>query len=337
VEKQPAVKRTYSNLKPNKYRHKAPAHKAGVFSISKIKPMRNYQPVSTNKHASLRWKRFDNYHFAAKDAVAPLVVQELPKAAMALPLAFIEQEGGYTPVAVLGLQSGHNLFVAPDGRWIGPYTPAAYRGHPFTLAKMADGQQALCVDAESGLVGPEGEGFEETFFDEQGQPSQAVKAVLQFLEQVQANRVLTQRLCALLTQEGLIEPWPVTLKDGEQERQVQGLHRIAEAKLKALDAEALHRLHQAGALPLIYCQLLSMQHLPLLGKLAQAHAKAKAQAQAQANAPLDFEQLLHASEALADDKPGKGKRGKGANGKGGQGANGKGMNGHDADDLNWSL
>jgi len=116
------------------------------------------------------------------------------------------------------------------------------------------------------------------------------------------------------------------------ERRVHGLHSIAEAKLKALGAEALHRLHQAGALPLIYCQLLSMQHLPLLGKLAQAHAKAKAQAQAQANAPLDFEQLLHASEALADAKPGKGKKG-----KGGQGANGKGMNGHDADDLNWSL
>jgi len=311
--------------------------------------MPQFVPVSTHKHASQRWKRFDNYHFATKDAVAPLVVQELPKAAMALPLAFIEQEGSYTPVAVLGLQSGHNLFVAPDGRWIGPYTPAAYRGHPFALAKMADGQQALCVDAESGLVGPadgnhsngendgpEGEGFEETFFDEQGQPSQAVKAVLQFLEQVQANRVLTQRLCALLTQEGLIEPWPVILKDAEQERQVQGLHRVSEAKLKALGAEALHRLHQAGALPLIYCQLLSMQHLPVLGKLAQAHAKAKAQAQAQANAnanaPLDFEQLLHASEALADAKPGKGKRGKGANGKGG-----KGMNGHDADDLNWSL
>ncbi len=94
-----------------------------------------------------------------------------------------------------------------------------------------------------------------------------------------------------------------------QERQVQGLHRVSEIKFNALGAEALHRLHQAGALPLINCQQLSMQHLPLLGKLAQAHAKA----QANANAPLDFEQLLHASETLADDKPGKGKRGQGVN------------------------
>jgi len=304
--------------------------------------MRNYQALAFSTHAHLRWKRYSNYRFAANEAVAPLTQAELHRACIAMPIALLEQGGQFGPVAVLGLQKGQNLFVAPDGRWIGSYTPASYRGHPFTLGNHTSGEQILCVDADSGLVGPEGKDFEELFFDEQGQPSQAVKAVLQFLEQVQANRVLTQRLCALLAQEGLIEPWPVTLKDGEHERQVQGLHRIAEVKLKALGAEALQRLHQAGALPLIYCQLLSMQHLPVLGKLAQAHAKAKAQAQAQANtnananananATLDFEQLLHASEALADAKPGKGKKGKGANGKGG-----KGMNGHDADDLNWSL
>jgi hypothetical protein len=296
--------------------------------------MPNYQAISSTTHASQRWKRFDHYHFAAKDAVAPLVVQELHKAVMALPLAFIEQEGGCTPVAVLGLQNGQNLFVTPDGRWLGGYTPATYRGHPFALASTPEAQLMLCVDADSGLVGPEGEDFEETFFDEQGQPSQAVKAVLQFLEQVRANRQPTERLCALLAQEGLIQPWPISVKADNGEQAIEGLHRIDEAKLNALGADALHRLHQAGALPLIYCQLLSMQHLPLLGKLAQAHAKAKAQAQAQANAPLDFEQLLHASAALADAKPGKGKRGKGANGRG---ANGKGMNGYDADDLNWSL
>ena len=161
-------------------------------------------------------------------------------------------------------------------------------------------------------------------------------------------------MCALLAQEGLIEPWPITLKSdqadkgdqaeqggqGEQtEQTLQGLYRVSEAKFNALGAEALHRLHQAGALPLIYCQLLSMQHLPLLGKLADIHAKARAHveahAQAQANAPLDFEQLLHASEALATEQGTTGAR-KGKKGKGKtNGSNG--TNGHGGDDLNWSL
>ena len=41
-----------------------------------------------------------------------------------------------------------------------------------------------------------------------------------------------------------------------------------------MSADALKALQQAGALPMIYCQLLSMQHLPLLGQLAEAHRKA---------------------------------------------------------------
>lgn len=312
--------------------------------------MNNFQPVTKLNHSALRWKRFDNYHFAAKDAVVPLTQAELQRACMVLPIALVEQggqegQGGqFGSAAMLGLHKGQNLFVAPDGRWIGSYTPAAYRGHPFALGKHTSGQQILCVDADSGLVGPEGEDFVEPFFDQQGQPSASVKAVMHFLEQVQANRVVTHKVCALLAQEGLIEPWPITLKSdqaeksgqaeqggqGEQtEQTIQGLYRVSETKFNALGAEALHRLHQAGALPLIYCQLISMQHLPLLGKLANAHAKAKAHAQAQANTPLDFEQLLHVSEALATEPATTGAR-KGKKGKGK-------TNGHAGDDLNWSL
>jgi hypothetical protein len=290
--------------------------------------MTNFQPIAQLTHSVLHWKRLDNYRFAAKDAVVPLAQAELQRACMVFPIALVERGGQFSPAAVLGLHKGHNLFVAPDGRWIGSYTPAAYRGHPFALGKHESGQQLLCVDAESGLVGPEGEDFEEPFFDDQGQPSASVKAVLYFLEQVQANRVVTLKVCALLTQEGLIEPWPITLKseEGEQtEQTIQGLYRVSKGKFNALGAKALHRLHQAGALPLIYGQLLSMQHLSLLGKLADAHAKAKAHAQAQANAPLDFEQLLHASEALAT-APGAHKNGVISP-----------KNGRVSDDWNWSL
>jgi hypothetical protein len=36
--------------------------------------------VSRSTHADKRWKRYDSYAFAAKDALAPLVAQELPRA-----------------------------------------------------------------------------------------------------------------------------------------------------------------------------------------------------------------------------------------------------------------
>lgn len=161
--------------------------------------MPRYEPVAASTHATQRWKRYSSYAFAATDAVAPLVVQELPKACMHLALAFIPQGENYTPVAVLGLQTGQNLFVAPDGRWLGGYTPAAYRGHPFALANTPDGQQVLCVDADSGLLTDIGG---EAFFDEQSQPSQPVKDVMSFLQQVHANRAATERICAALQAQG---------------------------------------------------------------------------------------------------------------------------------------
>lgn len=257
--------------------------------------MAKYQAITKTDFANLRWKRCSGYRFAARDAVAPLVAQELPKACMTLPIAFVQQGEAFVPAAVQGLQPGQNLFVAADGRWMGPYVPAAYRSYPFALAKADNDQLVLCVDTDSGLVG---EGHAEAFFDEQGEPSQPVKAVLNFLQQIRANREATIRICAALNAEDLIQPWPITLKGKDGEQTVQGLYRIDEARFNSLDADALHRVQRAGALPVVYCQLLSMQHLQTLAKLAEAHAGANARPSTAPNGELDLE-FLNSNDTLS--------------------------------------
>ncbi len=236
--------------------------------------MSKYQPVDRNNYAGKHWQRHSTYHFSAQDAVAPLVAQELPKAHISLPVAFIKVDDTFTPVAVQGLQPGQNLFVAPDGRWLAGYTPALYRVYPFRLANTEDGQQVLCVDEDSGLVGDGPEG--ELFFNEDGTPSPAVADVLTFLTQLEAQRQATKSNCAALQQHDLIQPWPIKIQTGEGEQPIDGLFRIDEAALNALPADAFIELRDTGALIVAYCQLLSMQHLPALGQLTQAHAKAKA-------------------------------------------------------------
>lgn len=233
--------------------------------------MPNIQAISREHHAGTRWQRYSGYRFAAQDAVAPLAAQEFPRAAMMLPIAFMPSEGGFIPVAVQGLKAGQNLFVAADGRWLGAYVPAAYRSYPFRLATTEEGTQVLCIHEDSGLVteGPEGE----PFFNEDGTPSKPVADVLDFLNKVQANREVTVRICGLLQRHGLIQPWPIRLQGPEGEQNIEGLHRIDEAAFNALPAEAFMELREAGALPIVYCHLLSMQHLQLLVKLAEAHAK----------------------------------------------------------------
>jgi hypothetical protein len=245
--------------------------------------------ISREQHAGKRWKRYTSYSFAAGDAVAPLVAQELPRACLSLPIGFVKAANDvYQVVAVQGLQPGTNLWVAPDGRWLGGYVPAAYRGYPFVLANAEDGRRVLCVRGDSDLVN-ETDG--EPFFDEEGKPAKPVQDVLNFLEQVANNGRSTSRLCALLAEHGVIQPWEIQLKAGDGEQKVQGLYRIDEAALNALPVEAFDALRKGGALPLVYCQLLSMQHLPKLGQLASRHAAAQA-ALAPEGGDLDLE-FLH--------------------------------------------
>lgn len=221
--------------------------------------------ISREQHAGKRWKRYTSYSFAAHDAVAPLVAQELPRACMHLPIGFLKTENGYQLVAVLGLQPGKNLWVSPDGRWLAGYVPAAYRGYPFALANTEDGQRVLCVREDSGLVNDD-EG--ELFFDEEGQPAKPIQDVLNFLQQVTANAQVTAQLCGVLEEHGLISPWNVQVKSADGEKKVEGLFRVDEAALNALPAEALAAVRDRGAMPLVYCQVLSMQHLHQLGRLA---------------------------------------------------------------------
>lgn len=229
--------------------------------------------ISRELHAGKRWKRYTSYSFAAAEAVAPLVAQELPRACLALPVGFVKGDQGFQLVAVQGLQPGKNLWVAPDGRWLAPYVPASYRGFPFVLAATEDGQRVLCIREDSGLLS-DTEG--EAFFDDEGKPAKAVQDVLNFLGQVAENAQATARLCALLDEHGLIQPWEIKIKGELGEQAVEGLYRVDEAALNSLEAEAFEAVRKGGALPMVYCQLLSMQHLPKLGQLASQHAAAQA-------------------------------------------------------------
>ncbi|MEA1050406.1 SapC family protein [Lamprobacter modestohalophilus] len=255
--------------------------------------MKTLQPITLSRHRDWRWRRYSDYRFAEADALAPLVAQELTKAAMSLPIALVAQERRYSPVAVQALQPGRNLFVGLDGRWLGGYVPAAYRGYPFALATTQDDQQVLCVDEGSGLVLENAEpGEGEPFFDAYEQPAEPLRKVLEFLQQVNTNRAHTAAVCQQLAELELIQPWPLKVQTGEAERPVEGLFRVDEAALNALPADGFEVVRQAGALPLIYCQLLSMQHIGLLGRLAEAHQKSQERVKLDASAMFGEQETL---------------------------------------------
>ncbi len=246
--------------------------------------MPNIHPVTRTRYATQRWLRCTHYGFATTDALCPLVLQELPKAVLHMPMAFIPGNGTFALVAIQGLRPGHNHFLDRDQRWLGGYVPAAYRSYPFSMAGADGGKQVLCFDEDSGLLSStDGE----SFFGEDNQPSPAVAEVLNFLNRIAANRLATLRMCAVLQKHSLIQPWPISLHVAAAEQATEGLFRVDEAALNLLPADAMLELRETGALLSAYCQLLSMQHIALLGQLADARTKADAQAATQtAAAPL---------------------------------------------------
>jgi hypothetical protein len=252
--------------------HCAVYYNKGLFTMALV-------PISLSAFGDKKFKRFSSYLFAANDAIVALVARELNRAAMVMPVAFAKVPEGYILVAVQGLSDGKNLFVAPDGRWLGRYIPSVYRGYPFVLVNAQDDKQVLCFDETSGLLShTEGE----SFFDAEV-PTKAVNDTLNFLTQVAVNRKATQRICDMLEQYQLIHPWPIELKqeslDGQNKSQkIEGLFRIDETAFNKLDAQALHNVQQVGALPVIFCQLLSMQHLPAIAELAKLRHQAEQQA-----------------------------------------------------------
>ena len=232
--------------------------------------MPSFAPVRRTSHAGKAWLRHTSYRFAADRVLIPLVAAELAKAVLAMPLAFVEENGALHLVAVTSLEPGKNQFVVPNGRWLGAYIPASMRGYPFALLQPNGGTQApiLCVDEDSGLVVEAGTQGAEPFFDEEGALAPALKAVLDFLGKVEANRGATSRAVAALGAAGVFTAWPLQVESPEGPKTVTGLLRIDEVRLNALDDASFLALRSAGALAIAYSQMLSMGQIAVFETLA---------------------------------------------------------------------
>lgn len=254
-----------------------------------------FEVITSESHRQKGWKPVSSYEFAARSTAAQLTASEIPMAAQAMPLAFVAHEQKVSAVAVLGIVPGHNLFVAPNGKWVGPYIPAVFRSYPFKLVTTPESKFALCIDRSSGLLVDSEHG--EPFFTAEGTPTERVRQLMDFLVQTTQGQDAVNRAANLLSQHGLLEAWPIKVRDAEQEREAIGLMRINEAALNSLDDRAFLVLRQGGALALAYAQLLSMSNIHHLGKLAQVHAELKQQTQKD-----DVARYFNAEDASLDEK-----------------------------------
>jgi hypothetical protein len=240
--------------------------------------MTRFVAVSREIHGSKAWRRPGDYTFAATESLLSLIGNEVAKAALAMPLAFVEQSGGYIPVAVASLQPGRNLFVGPEGQWLGRYLPLGLRSYPFRLAQGKSVEDVvLCIDEDSGLISDRGEvnssGTNELFFDRDGSTSTAIKDITKHLIEIEVSRRATEIAMRALKDAGVICAWDLKMKTDQGEKPVHGLCRIDEPALNALSAEAFLALRKVSALTIAYAQLFSTDQMSILPMMARTQAR----------------------------------------------------------------
>ena len=230
-----------------------------------------FELIHHDAHGDKAWKRFTGYQFARGIPVAQLAAPEISKAALSMPLAFMQVGEAVSLVAVCGLLPEQNLFIAPDGRWLGAYVPAVFRGYPFKLARSGDNNFALCIDTTSGLLVERDQG--EALFNDDATPTETVQQVMQLLVQTTKGQEALSQAATALSQAGVLEPWPIKIKDGDKERDVTGLLRLNEQSLNGLDDPAFLALRKVGGLQVAYAQLLSSANIGVLAQLDQVHGE----------------------------------------------------------------
>jgi hypothetical protein len=237
----------------------------------------------------MRWRRYKDYSFASGHMLVPLAAAELPKAAVGFPIVFARGESGYMPFALVGVKAGANLFVGPRGEWLGRYIPASLRSQPFVLGRDQAGRFVLCVDAHSPLIN-DSEG--ERFFDQNGEPSEACRQVMEFMQVIEQGRAAAHVACEALARHNCFAPLAVPVKiPGSPDQRFEGLFQVNEAALAALPDEAFLELRKTGGLLLAYAHLLSLQNMAALGQLAARRAQEEAK-QAAAGAAMPDLSLL---------------------------------------------
>jgi hypothetical protein len=127
----------------------------------------NAVPVNPEWHGTWRLERKGDYAFTGQSNVVPLTAVEFPFAAMEHSIVFLGTEAAPTPVALLGVKPGENLYLEDGHRWKARYIPVFVRRYPLVFAHSAEASTyTLCIDESYGGWKQEGRG--EGLFDGEG-------------------------------------------------------------------------------------------------------------------------------------------------------------------------
>lgn len=248
----------------------------------------------THRHLRLN-RRQPDHRFAAGAVTVALMAAELPAACSEYPCVMARQpDGGWSLLAVTGLQSGHNLYVASDGTWLGNHLPATLATWPFRLVREGGAPGSFLVAVHQAALS---EAAGDPLFDASGAEAPWLLERLRHLVDTDRGLTDTALQIAALDAAGVLSERSLqaVLADG-RDVELNGFLVVDEAKLQALPEKTVHELHTQGVLSMAYLQLLSMRRFRALV------TRAGQQTLAQDAEPLEIEPAPVAAKAKTKTK-----------------------------------
>ncbi len=258
-------------------------------------------PVSKQRHLHWSVKAGSDFSFAKHVNSVPLMAVEFPSAAREYTVVFAGSEEAVMPVVILGVKERENRYLTETGAWQAKYVPAFVRRYPFVFSASEDGANfALCIDEEFAGCNQAGRG--ERLFDAEGEHTQYLRNVLEFLKSYQAQFRRTQAFCKKLKDLNVLEPMQAQFTLGTGERALlAGFMAVNREKLKGLSGDELSQLAKTDELELIYQHLQSLRNLSDVAQRTVTPTSATASAQpAKGSAPQADEAAEQ--EGTADGK-----------------------------------
>lgn len=220
------------------------------------------EPLNFAAHGKLGVKQIDQpFGFLRSAHAVPLTTTEFGIAATSYPIIFVGDD--LTPVAVMGVRQGQNLFVTKEGRTEqNYYVPAFVRRYPFVFAAdNASDNLLLCVDSAAPMISE----TPDVAFFENGEPTKFTNDAIEFCKEFERQRIGTKNFIELMKKHDLFEQKSISFQPRDNlgntvgdPQKIADYMAVSEEKLNALSPDAFEELRKTGAMGVIYAHLVSL-------------------------------------------------------------------------------
>lgn len=168
-----------------------------------------------------------------------------------------DEQGGFQPVALFGLQAGQNLFLE-GSHWDAHYIPLSVEREPFLIGRSSNGAE-VHIDLDHPRVGTESG---HALFFEHGGATEFMEHVSTVLGMLHSGVQGIPTYVDALLKHDLLESFVLDMQlDEDTHNRFTGFYTINEDRLRGLDASALGELSAADHLVPTFMALASMTHL----------------------------------------------------------------------------